>query len=264
MPTPPEPLRDEPARPGAEPAPPPRLPHNGPAIAALVLLGASACLLALGFAGLFDYPHVAFAGLAAALLAVCLGAIGLFRRPRKGLAAGAIVLGLLLFSVHWTVWGRAMPPDPRPARCGTNLMSIGTGLVMYSVEHDGLYPEQLHVLVPDGLISLDTLECPSVDEENLSDSHYVEVTDPELREQLADGLVDDRYRCDYFYLASPQEEEGKGVLIACDLRGNHEDGRNVLYADGHVQWCEEDDFQRELDKPANRRFADALREHEGR
>ncbi len=209
-------------------------------------------------------------GLIAALVAVVLGVFGLRRaRPRKWLAALTILLGAAAAFPLAALWQEVRHGQMEPmlrARCATNLSSIRNGLVMYSSEHEDLYPEQLHVLVRHGLISVDTLECPSVDEEDLSDGHYVEVTDPELREQLADGLVDGRYRCDYFYL--PPMERYPDVpattIVACDLRGNHEDGRNVLYAYAHVQWCEEDDLQRELDKPVNRRFAEALREHEGR
>ena len=52
--------------------------------------------------------------------------------------------------------------------------------------------------------------------------------------------------------------------MACDFKGNHSGkGRNVLYADGHVQWLTEEQFQQELQQVYNSDFTKALRETEG-
>jgi len=72
--------------------------------------------------------------------------------------------------------------------------------------------------------------------------------------------------CDYFYFspAGPEEVELPGeTMVACDLDGNHPDGRNVLYMDGHVAWMSEAHFQVVLTEPQNAAFAAALKKVEG-
>ncbi len=76
-------------------------------------------------------------------------------------------------------------------------------------------------------------------------------------------------RCDYFYLppsADPAEDPAglpRYLLAACDLRGNHRNVRNVMYAAGNVRKLSEAAFQAELAKPINAAFAAALKKAEG-
>ena len=253
------------------------------AIAAAVPLLA----LALGLSPLLLLVGVLLGGVAMVLGIVCVFG----KRGGKGLAIGAMVIGIGLAAAETAVvgmWGLGRARDgAMRSSCGVNLHAIGQGIIMYQVEYGDAYPDDLAHLVGEGTIGMYTFRCPSAREEEGA-HRYIEVTDPALREHL-DYELDDhgRYRCDYFYLPPEQPEPERPLpetpefgtdlppmerypdvpattIVACDLRGNHEDGRNVLYADAHVQWCEEGEFQRELDKPANRRFAEALREHEGR
>lgn len=69
-------------------------------------------------------------------------------------------------------------------------------------------------------------------------------------------------RVSYFY-HPPVPDARMNTVIACDLRGNHKDHRNVLTYDGHVSWLSEQEFQDLLKKPENADFARALREAEG-
>jgi prepilin-type processing-associated H-X9-DG protein len=36
------------------------------------------------------------------------------------------------------------------------------------------------------------------------------------------------------------------TIVAYDKEGNHDDGRNVLFLDGHVGWMDEAEFQLKL------------------
>jgi hypothetical protein len=95
-----------------------------------------------------------------------------------------------------------------------------------------------------------------------------------------DALVDDRRiaseylrnpfspqrEVGYFYHPRPTREEGGDeALLACELRHEHTDeGRAVVFANrGSVaRWVTDEQFRRLLDRPANRRFAEVLREAE--
>ena len=67
---------------------------------------------------------------------------------------------------------------------------------------------------------------------------------------------------DYFY-RPPADDAPAEAIMACDFRGNHRGGRNVLCRDGSVGWQSEAAFQAELAEPYNAEFAKALREAEG-
>jgi len=115
---------------------------------------------------------------------------------------------------------------------------------MYWGENQGAYPPDLDVLVRQGKVPRKALRCPSVEHGR---------------------------RCDYFYLAPSGYLAPTGgaadvpddLLVACDLRGNHGRGRNVMYAHGNVGLRTQVEFQAELAKPLNAAFAAALREAEG-
>ena len=72
-------------------------------------------------------------------------------------------------------------------------------------------------------------------------------------------------RVDYLYVPQPlmEMERPQETILLCDLKGNHEDGRNVAFGDGHVTWMSEDDFQALLARPHNAAFADGLKKAEG-
>ncbi len=63
----------------------------------------------------------------------------------------------------------------------------------------------------------------------------------------------------YFYLprALSKTSRDQGIL-ACDLRGNHSDGRGVLFANGDCYRYSEADFQKLLELPENKEFAQGL------
>ena len=183
-------------------------------------------------------------GIALGLAAIIIGIVALAtKRPGKGMAITGLVLGgvaptmttALLVAILLPALGRAMELARRSV-CAANLSSIGKAVLIYQAEHEAMPPD-METLIRSGT-SPKAFDCPSADKGRASD---------------------------YFLLlpkagAQPDPSE---TIIACDYKGNHSEGRNVLYLDGHVAWLSESAFQQELAKPSNAAFAAALKKAEG-
>lgn len=122
------------------------------------------------------------------------------------------------------------------AACRANLKGIAIGYIMYRGEHkNSRFPESLKVLVDNGLITPDAFQCPGD------------------KSQRA---------CSYLYLA-PARGAHERTLTLCDLKDNHEEIRNVGFADGVVTSMSEAEFQAALKLPRNAKFAAALKKAGG-
>ena len=116
--------------------------------------------------------------------------------------------------------------EARRAVCKSNLAQIGKACVAYTVDHGDRMPASLADLVPQYLADGRVLVCPS-------DGGDI----PHLRNGLP---------CSYRYVGNlPAREAAPNTMVAYS-RGEHEDGRNVLFYDGHVSWMTETAFQAEL------------------
>jgi len=178
-------------------------------------------------------------------IGIVLGVVALVRNAGgKGLAVGGIIAGLVSIVIGQAVLApmlvSALPGAPRHQLmvCAGHLNAIGKGMAMYCVENQNAYPPDLDVLVRQGKVPRQALRCPSVEHGR---------------------------RCDYFYLAPSGDPADlpRYLPVACDLRGNHGDCRNVLYQAGNVRRLTEAEFQAEVGKPVNAAFAAALRKAEG-
>jgi hypothetical protein len=137
--------------------------------------------------------------------------------------------------------------EKRELQCTTNFSYIFRGIVSYAWERQGAFPPDLQALVEIGATHPRTLQCP-------------DRSDPRS--------------CDYFYLppegvfnvgfdgAETRPAAPPDALVLCDYEGNHEGGRHVAFATGHVKWLTEEEFQADLAKPVNAAFAAALRKAE--
>ena len=124
----------------------------------------------------------------------------------------------------------------KQALCQAQLRSVGNAIALYRGAYAGVAPADLQVVVDDGFLGAEGLECPS---------------------EPTSGNVD------YFYFPSPAGAPGN-ALMACGWKANHSgEGRSVLSASGRAKWLTEADFQAELAKPHNAAFAEALAEAEG-
>ena len=98
--------------------------------------------------------------------------------------------------------------------CAKNLSSIGKALLIYANDYEDSFPPNLELLThlqdmpPKGLI------CPST-----------------------------RQKESYIYRGADLETaDDPGLILVYDKKGNHKDGRNVLFLDSHVDWLTEDKF----------------------
>ena len=114
--------------------------------------------------------------------------------------------------------------------CLQNLNNISMGCILYASENKGKYPESLKALIDKDLVSPRALRCPRD------------------RSQRA---------CSYLY-ATPSPMAPDQTLMACDLKGNHKQMRNVLFKNGDIGQMSEAKFQAALKLPHNTAFAAAL------
>ena len=132
-------------------------------------------------------------------------------------------------------WGSGHARLRARSNCGANLNQIGKQLIVYTTEYEEIPPD-IDTLIRHGM-SEAVLKCPS-----------------------ADG----NRKSDYFFHFPGEEPDVGSTLVACDYRGNHRDGRNVLTYQGSVRFYKgEAAFQAELAQPYNADFAKALRQVEG-
>ena len=154
--------------------------------------------------------------------------------PRRK-ALGGIVMGLpalvLLGGLTWYGWKDYQ--RERSSACGANINALGKGIRVY-MEEMGQPPANMQALLDESIIG--PLRCP-----------------------LAEADRGSGY-CIHF--AGLGDSKGFAI-IACDLKGNHKNGRNVLTFSGQVRFMPEADFQAELAKPENAGFRAALLQAEG-
>ena len=142
-------------------------------------------------------------GAAGSLLAT-LGSFGKMTYGSGNVATVSILAGMLMPALQ-----RARTAAIRVS-CLNNLRQLSGSLALYHADH-GKYPEKLEDLCPQYAQQM-ILLCPS-DRNPMT---------------IGKGL-----KCSYHYVGNLTAGDGT-VIIAYDKRGNHRDGRNVLFADLHV------------------------------
>ena len=196
---------------------------------------------ALAFAGcVLGIMHFIALGLVFVLIGAVCAVVSLVRglRPRWVALAAVVVCGVGVPLVL-SDWHRLRSRElARRVWCASNLNAIVKGATMHQeANDDGAWPADPKMLIGERSISAGHLQCPSADSGR---------------------------KMDFFYLAPAEPDPPVGTIIACDLPGNHDgEGRNVVYADSHVEWTTEQGLQLELADPLNTRFAEALKKAEG-
>ena len=138
---------------------------------------------------------------------------------RKGAAAGFL-----------PVFGRARSEAAKVA-CKSKLHQIGKACLLYQSDYGDFYPyhqagplHSLALLYPRYIGDPKTFVCSAI-------------RDRETR-RFPTGSNLAGYSCSYGYDHLMHfRDVGPGQAIAADMPGNHADGYNVLYFDGHVAWC---------------------------
>jgi hypothetical protein len=136
----------------------------------------------------------------------------------QNLAATAILAGITMPAL-----ARARE-EARKAVCKENLNMIGKALFAYTMDNNEAYPDTLQALIPVYIGTDEVFCCPNAAGPG---PHYGYIGG-------VPGKVAGRLRSD--------------TIIAYDLPGNHEGGRNVLLADVAVRWMDELTFMEQLER----------------
>jgi len=237
--------------PPQEPVPPdgvaPPVQKKGLAVGGYVLGGLSVLLplasTMMGAAWIFFLV----AGVLSAIAGLVLSVSALAKQTAgRGLAIRGLVLSLLSVLAVSLVASIVLPAElsrkgnAQAAGCGMNLSILGKCVAIYRAWNHDQFPPNLEALMDDGSggLSPKDLRCPT------------------------DGPPDAAFHgTSYFYCAPDGDDET--AIIACDIapvhpRGGGKKARNVLRADLSVHACTESEFQKLLQKPENRRFAEEL------
>jgi len=132
----------------------------------------------------------------------------------------SIILILVSFVVPQIGGARA---KARLVKCANNLRVIGSALVMYADDNGGAFPGDLSGLYPTYVGDHMTFDCPSTAGEPT----------------VSGGTVSS---ADYVYQPGLSDESSGGIAVAADADGNHNDGRNVVFATGSVRFVDSGDI----------------------
>lgn len=144
-----------------------------------------------------------------------------------GTQAGSLTLSLpVLAGVALPAVSKSREQAMRVA-CMTYLKQIGTAIEMYKADNNKM-PPTLGDLVSKGIMTAQVMSCPKSGK----------VPPPGMNPEQAAKWVNDN--TDYVYLGEGLKKDMKGiaqVVIVHERPGNHPQGVNVLFGDGHVEWC---------------------------
>ena len=138
-----------------------------------------------------------------------------------------IGLPLLLLGVFAPSLCRSRETANR-VKCASNERQIGMAIGLYAESHGGKYPDRLEDLLLTQDVTSELFCCPSSNDEKASGETPAE--------QAAN--LSTPHHLSYLYL-------GKGLttssppdtVVLTETPSNHDDdGGNVLFADGHVEW----------------------------
>ena len=153
---------------------------------------------------------------------------------RGGRAGNTLIILLVLLAIAAILAALLIPAimnarrQAKRAMCASQLKMVGLALHMYAGDYQERFPESLEELSELGYLPAEEiLQCPA-------------------RKDRAPGEID------YVYVKGLSPGSRPNEPVAFDRRGNHRDGRNVLFVDGHVEILREAEFQRlygQLDDP---------------
>lgn len=174
---------------------------------------------------------------------------------RVGWTLRAFAIVLLMFisgtamvgMTHQTVW-LARSPEPmfrrsgfraRRIYCASNLRQIGMHLYKNAARHGGVYPDDFRPLVlEEDFVTLEFI-CPESNDEHLITASTREA---------ADSVLNPEHNSYLYFGKGLKQPVDANQIIAMDKPGNHgDDGINVLFGDGRVEWQEGETMRKTLE-----------------
>ena len=139
--------------------------------------------------------------------------------------------------------------DAYSRACRSNLKQIGLACNIYSNDYNGFFPPNFEALREGGYILKESfpklMKCPAQQRE-----HFETLQEKEEFEALRKKYPVQEEDVGYVYIGAGKhwetEELAAVTIIAYDKRPAHDNGRNVLFMRGHVEWMPEEDFQKLL------------------
>jgi len=188
------------------------------------------------------------------IAAVLVGALShysvrLRERLQRTVSAGrgaAAVAGYIGFigAVAWlsgfTNWGNLA----YRAACMNNIRQIGIATLQYAHDHDGRNPDSFGVLLKEGYLTTDSVFiCPS-------GSRELPWTFPtDFKAARLEDLNTVGDWGDYVLVKGLDKRRDSELILIYEKDGAHQgEGRNVFFADGHVQWHSEERFREMMAK----------------
>lgn len=105
--------------------------------------------------------------------------------------------------------------------CSSRLRQIGQAMLLYSEDHRGQCPASLKDLLGPDLLTQEVLQCPT------------------------DSVTHPTGESTYIYLSGGKDFKSLTAddVVAYEPLSVHEDGCNVLFGDGRVEWIEKKDHE---------------------
>jgi prepilin-type processing-associated H-X9-DG protein len=145
----------------------------------------------------------------------------------QGIASGGIGETALITSILLPSLNRARETANR-VKCASNLRMIGQAILLYRNDTKGAYPPDLGTLIKTEDITAQAFVCPDTN------------TTPPPNMTPDDAADWVNKNSDYIYIPPVAGQmPGPTIVICYEKDGNHNgDGMNVLFADGHVEFCQ--------------------------
>jgi prepilin-type processing-associated H-X9-DG protein len=177
------------------------------------------------------------------LLGVIFGIIGI-NQTRNGRAGGRglAVAGLICGAVSLFFWGscflaplagfnravRQAQQTAKQVQCSANLQLIGNGLSLYATNNNGKYPSKLGTLIELGHVPASAFVCP----------HTTDTPAPGSGLKAQAANLEKGGHLSYIYLGQNLNDDSPDdAVVVYEKLGNHgNQGTNVLFKDGHVEW----------------------------
>jgi prepilin-type processing-associated H-X9-DG protein len=177
------------------------------------------------------------------LLGIIFGIIGINQtRDNRASGRGLAIAGLICGGLSLLLWGscflaplagfnravRQAQQSAKVVQCTANLQQIGMGLANYASNNNGKYPAKLGALIESGSVMPNVFVCP-----HTSDTPATGATAKAQASNLeAGGHFSYVYLGQNFDSTTPDD-----AVVIYEKLGNHgNQGTNVLFKDGHVEW----------------------------